>query len=73
MNLNLRWDDGQLGWYDPATGQRIATFDNERSRADSERPARLVAEKRADAAEARAERASIRELEAELRRRDSAP
>ena len=67
LNLNLRWDDGQLAWYDPATGQHIATFDSERS-------ARLVAEDRADAAETElaAERARARELEAELRRRNAA-
>ena len=81
LDLNLRWDDGQLAWHDPATGQHIATFDSERS-------ARLVAEDRAGAAEARAdaarnraeaaeaelaaERARTRELEAELRRRNSA-
>ena len=81
LDLNLRWDDGQLAWHDPATGQHIATFDSERSRADSERSARLVAEDRAGAAEARADaarnradaaEARIRELEAELRRRNSA-
>ena len=81
LNLNLRWDDGQLAWYDPATGEHIATFDSERSRADDERSARLVAEDRAGAAEARADaarnradaaEARIRELEAELRRRNSA-
>ena len=73
LNLTLRWERGQLGWYDPATERHIATFDSERS-------ARLVAENRADAAEARAAaarnraaaaEARIRELEAELRRRDA--
>ena len=59
LNVNWRWDDGQLRCHDLATGQHIATFDTERS-------ARLVAEARADAAEVR-----IRELEAELRRRDT--
>ena len=66
LDVNLRWDDGQLAWYDPATGQHIATFDSERSRADSER-ARADAERTARlAAEAR-----VGELEAELRRRDA--
>ena len=60
LDLNLRWEDGQLAWHDPATGQHIATFDSERSRAE------------AAAAELAAERARIRELEAELRRRGSA-
>ena len=81
LDLNLRWDDGQLAWHDPATGQHIATFDSERSgrlvaedradsersRADDERAARLAAE-----SELAAERARTRELEAELRRRGSA-
>ena len=52
LNLTLRWERGQLGWYDPATERHIATFDSERS-------ARLAAEAR------------VRELEAELRRRDA--
>ena len=73
LNLNLRWDDGQLAWYDPATGRHIATFDSEHERADSEREARIqereariTAEAGREAAEAR-----VRELEAELRRRDA--
>lgn len=37
LNLNLRWEQGQLGWYDPATGQHIATFESERARAENER------------------------------------
>ena len=56
LNLNLRWENGELRWHDPATGQHIATFDGERARADDERAARLRAEDR------------VRELEAELRR-----
>ena len=75
LNLILRWEQGQLGWYDPATEQHIATFDseheariaaeahaeNERARADTER-ARADSEHAARvAAEAR-----IRELEARL-------
>ena len=73
LNLTLRWERGQLGWYDPATERHIATFDSEHARADSERAARLAAEARADAARNRADAAEarIRELEAELRRRDA--
>ena len=26
LNLNLRWDNGQLVWHDPATGRRIVTL-----------------------------------------------
>ena len=56
LNVVLRWTDGHLGWFDPATGEHVATFDSERARAEAEREARLQAEARAA------------ELEAELRR-----
>ena len=56
LNLNLRWDNGQLVWHDPATGRRIVTLEDALVRADT-------AETRADQAEAR-----NRELEAELNR-----
>ena len=66
LDLFIRWNHGQLGWHDPQTGQHIATFEQERTRADNEQEARMVAEERAYAAEAR-----VRELEAELRRRET--
>ena len=63
LNLYIRWENGQLGWYDPATGRHITTFEDERARADRERDrgqrehqARLRAESR------------VQELEAELER-----
>ena len=56
LDLHLRWEQGELGWYDPATGRHIVRFDDERE-------ARLAAEARADTTEAR-----LRELEAELER-----
>ena len=56
LNLNLHWEGGELGWYDPGTGRHIPTFDGERARADYEHESRLRAEAR------------VRELEAELRR-----
>lgn len=59
LNLILRWEQGQLGWYDPDTEQHIATF-------DTEHEARIAAEARAENAEAR-----IRELEQRLQQRDS--
>lgn len=31
LNLYLRWEDGQLGWYDPATNRHIPTFEAERA------------------------------------------
>ena len=59
LNLLVRWEHGQLRWHDPQTGQEIPTFEQEQD-------ARLHAENRADAAEAR-----VRELEAELNQRQS--
>ena len=56
LDLYLRWDHGRLGWYDPSTGQPIATFQSERAGRLIERAARLQAEARAE------------ELAAELRR-----
>ena len=58
LNLDLRWEKGQLGWYDPATGRHIPTFDEEREGRLQEREGRLTAEAR------------VRELEAELARRN---
>ena len=63
LNLNVRWDHGQLGWYDPSTGRHISTYEDEREARLDEREARLIAESRANSAESR-----IRLLEAELRR-----
>ncbi len=34
LNLNLRWDNGQLVWRDPATGRRIVTLEDALVRAD---------------------------------------
>lgn len=49
LNLHLRWERGQLGWYDPATGEHIPRFDDERA-------ARLAAEDRVRELEAELER-----------------
>ena len=56
LGLNLRWRAGRLGWHDPISGRHIATFADERARADAERVARLESQRR------------VSELEAELRR-----
>lgn len=61
LNLNLRWEGGQLGWHDPVTGLHIATFESERTRADSAE-AQLRTEREARAVD----QARIRELEARL-------
>ena len=58
LNLHIRWEGGELRFYDPGTGRPIATLADERARANAEREARAVAEARADTAEAR-----VRELE----------
>ena len=31
LNLYIRWERGALGWYNPATGRYITTFDDERA------------------------------------------
>ena len=56
LNVDLRAEDGQLGWHDPATGEHIPTFQSQTARAET-------AEARAETAEAR-----VQELEAEIRR-----
>jgi hypothetical protein len=63
LGLWLRWEHGTLGWYDPATGQHIPTFDAEREGRLAERERRLTEREGRLAAEAR-----VRELEEELRR-----
>ena len=35
LNLNLRWENGALLFYDPATGRPIVTQEDERARADN--------------------------------------
>ena len=61
LNLHLRWENGQLRWHDPATGQHIATFADERNARLQEQEARI----REREARLRAE-ARVRELEARL-------
>ena len=49
LNLNLRWEKGQLSWHDPSTGEYVPTFETERS-------ARLRAEERVRQLEAQLRR-----------------
>ncbi len=70
LNLYLRWENGELGWYDPATGQHIPTFGSEQAERLQEQDARLQAEMRADReqdariqAEARADREQAERLQ----------
>ena len=44
LSLNLRWTEGQLGWYDPNTGRHIPTLESERQALAEERQARIQAE-----------------------------
>ena len=49
LNLNLRWEKGQLSWHDPSTGEYVPTFETERA-------ARLRAEERVRQLEAQLRR-----------------
>ena len=66
LNLHLRWEYGELGWYDPATGRHIPTYDDQVARAEAAEWRVLEAEERARQWEAR-----VRELEKEFRCRRS--
>ena len=59
LGLTLCWEEGRLRWWDPATGLYLLTHDEEAHGHIAEREARLAAETR------------VRELEAELARRQS--
>ena len=73
LNLSLRWERGELVFYDPATEQPIATFEDERARADDAETRADTAEAERDAerearyAERAAAEARIRDLEERLR------
>ena len=76
LNLDLRWEHGQLKWHDPETGRHIATYDDQVARAETaetraarERAGRVAAEARAEQAEVQAgqERAARAVLEAQIR------
>ena len=56
LNVDVRWVDGHLVWYDPATGEPVATFESVRQSFNQEREARIQAEAR------------VRELEEQIRR-----
>jgi len=62
LNLLLRWERGELAFYDPATERHIVTYTDLRVRAE-------IAEARAETAEARlqAERAARMQAEARVR------
>ena len=80
LDLYLRWEQRELVFYNPDTGQRIATLEDERARTDSER-ARTDSERtRANSERTRADRehearltaeARVRELEQQLQQQGS--
>ena len=76
LGLHLRWERGELVFYDPATGRRIANLEDERARADTAEaradaePEARIAEQARAATKARAHAATearIREPEELLR------
>ena len=72
LNLDPCWDNGRLRWWDPATGRHLLTpdeTDEARSRAEAQRDAEQEARVAESEARMTAE-ARVRELEAELARRD---
>ena len=80
LDLFIRWEQGELRWHDPATGRHIVTLEDERNRAESERARaesnRVLADGERDRANAEQEarmaaEARVRDLEAELRRRET--
>ena len=70
LGLDLCWDDGQLRFRDPATGEFLPTLEELQAEAEAERAARETAEARAESERAARQSAEARvaELEAELRR-----
>ena len=66
LDLYLRWEREELTLIDPATGRRIATFEDERDRADAECDARIIEEMETRAI-AEAERNAEREARTQER------
>ena len=64
LNLELRWESGQLHWYDPVAQHYLPSYHDESD-------ARIAAEAQRDAAEAQrdAAEARVRQLEEQLQRR----
>ena len=56
LNLNLRVEDGYLGWHDPATGEHIPTLQSQTAKLETAR------------AQAQTAEARVQELEAEILR-----
>ena len=74
LDLYLRWEEGKLGWYDPATGRHITRFSDERearieaqAQAATEQEARVRAQAHAAAERDRAETEREARVEAQAR------
>ncbi len=69
LNLYLRWEDGALVFYDPATGRPIASLEDERQARAAAEALAEAQQVRADTEQARADSAEarVRELEERLR------
>ena len=67
LNLLLRWENGELRWHNPQTGQHIATFADAQARADLAEDLASRAAARAYHAEARASQERAARLQAEDR------
>ena len=66
LDLYLRWENGELAFYDPATGRPILTYEDQQVRADTAEAERNAEREARIAAEAR-----VRELEEGLGGQDT--
>ena len=71
LGLNLRAEDGYLGWHDLATEDHIPTLVSETARADVERAARIRETARAEQETARAEQETARAEQETARAQDA--
>ena len=67
LDLHLRWEQGELAFYDPDTRRRIINLEDERARADTEREGRMAEREARVAAEARADTERAARIAAEER------
>ncbi len=68
LDLYLRWEGGKLVLYDPATGQRVLTYKDQRDRAAAAAEAPAEAERDSERDARAAAEARVRELEARISR-----
>ena len=70
LNLYLRWEQGELAFYDPDTGRPLPTLEDERRGRIMAESRAEVSDSRANAAEARADNERESRLRAEARNRE---